>query len=312
MGARPSDDLPQRRHEIREMKIKCPACAQVLNVPDAAAGKVIKCPCGKQLRAPSPKPGGAAPAAAGGRPAQPGGAGQAAARPAANQPLGGFDAEMFDELTDQDLKPVSRPGQKSAPAVGANTAKLLQQHAATAGGVSRAQFRKGPVASPWIRLGAAIIDGFIIAFIAAPVVAACMFFLVPMMVDGGVVQNAEEATAEEATVEEQTALASALMVAYIVSVGIAYIPPIIIYAIMVTKSGQTPGKKLCGIRILRSQTGELPGFVRGVLLRSWIFNIAYSIPVLGGIFAIVDYAMIFGSERKCLHDVVAGTMVVES
>jgi len=34
------------------MKIKCPACQAVLSIPADAAGKVVKCPCGKQLRAP--------------------------------------------------------------------------------------------------------------------------------------------------------------------------------------------------------------------------------------------------------------------
>ena len=32
------------------MKIKCPACNAILNMPAGAAGKVVKCPCGKQLR----------------------------------------------------------------------------------------------------------------------------------------------------------------------------------------------------------------------------------------------------------------------
>ena len=35
------------------MQIKCPSCQAVLNVPAGAAGKVVKCPCGKQLRAPA-------------------------------------------------------------------------------------------------------------------------------------------------------------------------------------------------------------------------------------------------------------------
>ena len=35
------------------MKIICPACNAILNIPSEAAGKVVKCPCGKQLRAPA-------------------------------------------------------------------------------------------------------------------------------------------------------------------------------------------------------------------------------------------------------------------
>lgn len=94
------------------MKLKCPGCSKLLQVPDTAAGKTVKCPCGKQLRVPAPK--GAAPAAAAARPAS------ASARPAAParrpQPVAsplGADAGLFDELTETDLEPVTvapRPG----------------------------------------------------------------------------------------------------------------------------------------------------------------------------------------------------------
>jgi hypothetical protein len=35
------------------MQLKCPGCSQLLNIPDAAAGKVVKCPCGKSLQVPA-------------------------------------------------------------------------------------------------------------------------------------------------------------------------------------------------------------------------------------------------------------------
>jgi len=151
------------------MKIKCPACSKVLSIPESAAGKVVKCPCGKQLRAPAAKAGAGSAAPAAGA-AQP----KAAPTKPAAQPsgggFGGFDPAMFDELTDGDLKPVPGAGAKpaAAPAPSGNTAKLLNEHAATAGGTSSANFRVGPIASPWNRLAAAIIDGFVIAFMAGP------------------------------------------------------------------------------------------------------------------------------------------------
>ncbi|MGI9465876.1 MAG: hypothetical protein ACR2OA_02000, partial [Rubripirellula sp.] len=110
------------------MKIKCPSCQAVLSIPPAAAGKLVKCPCGTQLRAP-----------AGGAPkSQPGGASGAAAgqvaprRPAAPAAV---DAGLFDELTEGDLEPISHAGMPAAAVgVSGNTSKLLQEHAATAGG----------------------------------------------------------------------------------------------------------------------------------------------------------------------------------
>jgi uncharacterized RDD family membrane protein YckC len=313
------------------MKIKCPACSTVLDVPDNAAGKLVKCPCGKQLRAPggapSPQPptvAGQAPARpAAGRPAasQPAAKQSAAKQPAASQPAskqpaasqpaakgGEFDAAMLDELTTRDLKPIRTVASvKAAPAAG--TTKLLQQHASTAGGGGGGpEFRRGPLASPWIRLGASLIDGIVIALLAVPVLAAMMYFLVPMLVDVQALQNAENPP----TPEEQQAIASKLLGAYLASAAVAYVLPIVLYAVMITKTGQTPGKKLCGIRILKKDSGELPGFVNGVLLRSWLKNVAYSIPFVGALIALADALMIFTEERQCLHDRIAGTIVVES
>lgn len=116
------------------MKIKCPACSKVLNIPEAAAGKVVKCPCGKQLRAPGG--GGAAPAA---RPAsnQSGPSLSKAAPKPAPRPapspggMGDFDASMLDELTETDLQPVkavSQPGRVAAPSTSGGS-DALQRHA---------------------------------------------------------------------------------------------------------------------------------------------------------------------------------------
>jgi uncharacterized RDD family membrane protein YckC len=229
---------------------------------------------------------------------------------------------MFDELTDQDLKPVAsaaRPGQKSSAApVSGQTSKLLKEHAATAGGSSAARFRRGPIASRGSRLVAAILDGIFIALMAMPVLVICMAVLVPILlpafVDPEVLANLENV--ENLPQEEQAAAAAGAIMgfylAYAISLVIAYTFPVILYAIMVTKSGQTLGKKCLKIRILDSGSGELPGFVKGVVIRGWVIVLLYCIPVLGAIFALVDVCMIFREGNRCLHDDIAGTIVVES
>ncbi len=204
---------------------------------------------------------------------------------------------------------VGRPGRAAAPP--STGGKLLQQYGSTQQTHGSVSFQRGPVASPWLRLGAAIVDGFVIGFLVAPILVGCMFVLAPLFVDAEALQNADNMTQEQRQAAA-AAMFGGLMMAYGISAGLAYSVPITIYAIMVTKTGQTPGKKICGVRILDSETGQLPGFVKGVLLRSWVFNVVYCIPLLGPIFALVDQLMIFGSDHKCLHDQVAGTMVVES
>ncbi|MDA7875119.1 RDD family protein, partial [Rhodopirellula sp.] len=89
---------------------------------------------------------------------------------------------------------------------------------------------------------------------------------------------------------------------------LASIPAAILFALMITKSGQTPGKKLCKIRIVRADNKQLPGFVKGVVVRSWVGQLVYSIPLVG----LVGVLLIFGVKRQTLCDMMAGTIVVES
>lgn len=76
---------------------------------------------------------------------------------------------------------------------------------------------------------------------------------------------------------------------------------------LVATRGQSIGKFLCCIRIVTME-GRLPGFVQGVVLRSWVCMLLAMIPL----FSLIDILWIFGSANRCLHDHVAGTRVVPS
>jgi uncharacterized RDD family membrane protein YckC len=79
--------------------------------------------------------------------------------------------------------------------------------------------------------------------------------------------------------------------------------------VLISTRGQSIAKRWLGIRIVRLD-GSPCGFVHGVLLRQWAMAIIAQIPIVGGIASIVDPLMIFGEERRCLHDQIAGTKVV--
>ena len=76
--------------------------------------------------------------------------------------------------------------------------------------------------------------------------------------------------------------------------------------------GQTLGKLAMRVRIVRATDGGNPGFVRAVVLRNIVRHLLSAVPILGGLFALADIVAIFGKERRCLHDRIAGTRVVES
>jgi uncharacterized RDD family membrane protein YckC len=74
-------------------------------------------------------------------------------------------------------------------------------------------------------------------------------------------------------------------------------------------SAQTIGKRLLGIRIVRSN-GETADFGRIAFLRYLPTVLAQMIPVLGNIYPLIDVLLIFRSSRQCLHDSIADTIVV--
>lgn len=79
---------------------------------------------------------------------------------------------------------------------------------------------------------------------------------------------------------------------------------------LIARSGQSLGKRWTHIRIVL-ENGEAPGFWKGVVLRSLLFGLLRVIPGVGHVTGMVDTLMIFRADRRCLHDRVAGTRVVQ-
>ena len=77
------------------------------------------------------------------------------------------------------------------------------------------------------------------------------------------------------------------------------------------QSGQTWGKRLLGIRIV-DLAGQKPGL--GTLLgkRYLPVQVVSSIPLLGGVLSLVNVLLIFRDDRRCGHDLIAGTRVVKA
>jgi len=76
------------------------------------------------------------------------------------------------------------------------------------------------------------------------------------------------------------------------------------------RDGQTLGKKAVGIRVLRSDTRHCELW-RIFVLRFLPVTLLGAIPAVGFVISLVDALMIFGQERRCLHDLIADTIVVD-
>lgn len=80
---------------------------------------------------------------------------------------------------------------------------------------------------------------------------------------------------------------------------------------LVATTGQTLGKKLFGIKIVMVD-GSPVGFWTGVVLRDWAIGFLGALPFVGGIIGLADALYIFHADRRCLHDRIAGTIVVRT
>ena len=88
--------------------------------------------------------------------------------------------------------------------------------------------------------------------------------------------------------------------------------------IWLVRRGQTLGKKIVGLRIVRRGTTDNGGFTLNILKRCLLPALIYLalilIPyvgvVFGALFIWADALFIFRKDRLCLHDRIAGTEVI--
>jgi uncharacterized RDD family membrane protein YckC/Tfp pilus assembly major pilin PilA len=99
------------------------------------------------------------------------------------------------------------------------------------------------------------------------------------------------------------------------AIGIALIVFVIavfvVNLVLLHKNGQTIGKRLFAIKIVRTD-GSRAGLLRIIFLRFLPTSILSSIPFIGYIFALLDPLLIFQKSRRCLHDLIADTIVIEA
>jgi len=91
-------------------------------------------------------------------------------------------------------------------------------------------------------------------------------------------------------------------------VGIGFL----IYTIrLVNENGQTVGKKMVGIKVVRAD-GSKASLGRIFWLRNVVNALPQMIPFIGNFYGIIDHVMVFGEKRQCLHDRIADTIVVRA
>ena len=85
----------------------------------------------------------------------------------------------------------------------------------------------------------------------------------------------------------------------------------VINMILLYQNGQTIGKRMLSIKIVRVD-GSRAELLRIIFLRALPTGLLSSIPAIGNLFFLIDALLIFQDSRRCLHDLIAGTIVIRA
>jgi uncharacterized RDD family membrane protein YckC len=152
------------------------------------------------------------------------------------------------------------------------------------------------LAHPGMRLLAALIDGFLESLCWLPTSQAVMHSF------GGVLTTGQLNPQE-------------LVEIFTSSLGksVPYLAGLVLLqATLLTVRGQTVGKILTQLRIVRAKDGSPAGFLHGFFLRGFLPRCLRHVPLIGVVFWFVDNCFIFRDDHRCLHDLMAGTKVVKA
>jgi uncharacterized RDD family membrane protein YckC len=95
------------------------------------------------------------------------------------------------------------------------------------------------------------------------------------------------------------------------AIAIGAIVDLAVNGILLFRHGQSVGKRICKIRIAKLN-GEVPSLLDSYVKRRVLFSVVQKIPLVGVLLGLADALMIFRDDRRCIHDHVAGTIVINT
>jgi uncharacterized RDD family membrane protein YckC len=152
------------------------------------------------------------------------------------------------------------------------------------------------LASRMSRLGAVLLDGVI----------AGVLCLLPLFIGFDA-----QAFSRAATAKDDDGMVAALSTAGLTGAVLGALIWVVLTLYLVARDGQTLGKKVVGIKVVRAD-GSRASLGRIFWLRNVANSLPGFIPLLGNFYSLLDHLFIFGSRNQCLHDRIADTIVVDA
>ena len=145
--------------------------------------------------------------------------------------------------------------------------------------------QSGELAGRGVRFGGAMIDGLIAMMIMLPAMYMFGYW-------------------ERAMVGEQS-IGDLLLFSVL-----GFVMFVAVQGYLLANHGQTIGKRILGTRIVSIEDDSILPFWKVITLRYLPVQAVSMIPVIGPIFGIADSLAIFRDDRRCVHDLIAGTKVI--
>jgi uncharacterized RDD family membrane protein YckC len=164
----------------------------------------------------------------------------------------------------------------------------------------------GELAERGTRLLAASIDELIVFGLALPMLGGAM----PVIMDAVGRADPQSLDSAGGLVDPQEVLRAMTSGSGFVISIVAAIAWSVVTVWLVAANGQSIGKRLTGIKVVRKD-GSRASFARIFLLRNVVNYLPTFLPY-GLLYQLVDPLLIYQDSRQCLHDKIADTIVVRA
>ncbi len=143
------------------------------------------------------------------------------------------------------------------------------------------------LASRWARLAGSLVDGIVSMIILGPVMYFTGFW--------------ERAMSGEVPILDTIIYGLLGLVVYLVLNGY-----------LLSKHGQTIGKLVLGTKIISVETNEILPLWKVFVVRYLPLAILTNLPLIGPLIVMIDSLFIFRKDKRCVHDLIAGTKVIKA